>query len=125
MEEQILKEIHGVFNGKEMVSYDDRIYPVPPNYASVTKLVEGDELNFVISNITGSYYKQCVKVPRKICTGMAVERDGSLMIESEGNYYKVLRATMTYYDIQEGDEVFIVIPKEGISEWAAVEAVIK
>ena len=39
-----VKILEGVFDGQNMVGSDGRQYIVPPNYASKSKLVEGDIL---------------------------------------------------------------------------------
>ena len=39
------KVIEGVFDGQNMIGPDGKQYPVPANYASKSKLVEGDVLN--------------------------------------------------------------------------------
>ena len=40
------KVIEGVFDGQKMIGPDGKEYPVPANYASKSKLVEGDISNF-------------------------------------------------------------------------------
>lgn len=124
MEENIIKEVKGVFDGKCMESEDGRLHPVPPNYASVAKLVEGDELLLKIDTEKGTYFKQTLRVPRGVFPGMAVEEEGRVKVEYDGRTYDILPATLTYYNIKPGQEVFIVLPKGRIPEWAAVEAVI-
>jgi hypothetical protein len=42
------KVIEGVFDGQNMVGPDNKQYPVPANYASKSKLVEGDVLKLTI-----------------------------------------------------------------------------
>ena len=39
--------------------------------------------------------------------------------------YRVLKASITYYKGEEGDEVVLLVPKNSLSRWAAVENVIK
>lgn len=43
------KSIDGVFDGENMVGEDGNPYPVPPNYASKSKLVEGDLMRVTIT----------------------------------------------------------------------------
>ena len=40
--------IEGVFNGKEMVGPDGKLHGMSPNYASKSKLVEGDILKLTV-----------------------------------------------------------------------------
>ena len=42
--------IDGVFDGEHMIGEDGRKYLVPPNYASKSKLVEGDLLRLNVSD---------------------------------------------------------------------------
>ena len=47
------KVIEGVFDGQTMVGPDGKNYPVPANYASKSKLVEGDILKLTIADDGG------------------------------------------------------------------------
>ena len=42
--------MEGVFDGQNMMGPDGKKYPVPANYASKSKLVEGDVLKLTISD---------------------------------------------------------------------------
>jgi len=44
------KVIEGVFDGQNMVGSDGKTYPVPANYASKSKLVQGDILKLTIAD---------------------------------------------------------------------------
>src|SRR5664279_1973848 len=44
------KIIEGVFDGQNMVGSDAKTYPVPANYASKSKLVQGDILKLTIAD---------------------------------------------------------------------------
>ncbi|KKU38866.1 MAG: 50S ribosomal protein L7/L12 [Parcubacteria group bacterium GW2011_GWA2_46_39] len=50
--------IEGVFDGQNMVGPDGKLYSVPANYASKSKLVEGDLLKLTISPDGSFIYKQ-------------------------------------------------------------------
>ncbi len=50
--------------------------------------------------------------------------DGQYKVEAGGIAYSVLFASVTYFKGNPGDEVTIVIPAEGKSTWAAIEAII-
>ena len=43
------KVIEGVFDGQIMIGPDGKNYPVPANYASKSKLIEGDILKLTIT----------------------------------------------------------------------------
>jgi hypothetical protein len=44
------KVIEGTFDGQNMVGSDEKLYPVPANYASKSKLVQGDGLKLTIGD---------------------------------------------------------------------------
>ncbi|MDR3643158.1 MAG: hypothetical protein P4L74_06055 [Candidatus Doudnabacteria bacterium] len=120
------KVIEGVFDGQNMVGPDKKQYPVPANYASKSKLVEGDVLKLTIADDGSFIYKQIGPVDRKKMLGMLmVDEKGDFRVMAEGKPYKVLLASLTYFKAEAGDEVTIVVPQEGATEWAAVENVIK
>ena len=119
--------IEGVFNGEKMVAGDGAEFNVPANYASKSKLLEGDILKLTISKDGSFIYKQIGPVPRKQLVAELAQN------EKEGEWYalegkkrwKLLTASVTYFHGQPGDEVVILVPKEGDSDWAAVENIIK
>jgi len=59
------KIIEGVFDGQNMVGSDGRQYIVPPNYASKSKLVEGDILKLTIQPNGSFIYKQIGPIERQ------------------------------------------------------------
>ena len=118
--------IEGVFDGESMVGPDKRRYPVPANYASKSKLVEGDILKLTIGADGNFVYKQIGPVERRRVSGKLVkEPGGSFVVRSKSQDFRVLLASVTYFEAQEGDEVTIVVPKNGTAIWGAVEHVIK
>ncbi len=118
------KIIEGVFDGQNMIGPNDKTYPVPANYASKSKLVEGDILKLTISEDGSFIYKQIGPVERKKLIGRIVMQDGTYMVEAGGKLYHVLFASVTYFKAQPGDEVTVVIPGDRPASWAAIEAVI-
>ncbi len=120
------KVIEGVFDGQNMIGPDKKQYPVPANYASKSKLVEGDVLKLTIAEDGSFIYKQIGPVERKKMLGMLlVDERGDFRVIAEGKTYRVLLASLTYFKAEAGDEVTVVVPKDQESEWAAVENVIK
>jgi len=118
------KVIEGIFDGEQMVAPDGKKYPVPANYASKSKLVEGDTLKLTISEDGGLIYKQIKPVERRNLVG-ALSYDGTnYSVMADGKSYKVLFASVTYYKGEPGSQVSIIIPASGNNEWAAVESVI-
>lgn len=122
-EEVAGKVIEGVFDGQNMLGPDGKTYPVPANYASKSKLVQGDILKLTIADGGGFIYKQIGPVPRKQVIGTLIQRDGGYFVDVAGKEYKVLLASVTYFKGQVGDQVSVVLPEDDTDvEWAALEA---
>lgn len=120
------KIIEGVFDGQNMIGPEGKQYPVPANYASKSKLVEGDMLKLTIAEDGSFIYKQINPVERRKVMGILMQDEkGDYRVLADGKAYKVLLASLTYFKADEGDEVTIVLPQDTDSEWAAVEHVIK
>ncbi len=117
------KVIEGVFDGQVMIGPDGKNYPVPANYASKSKLVEGDILKLTIADDGGFIYKQIGPIERKQIIGTLMQHDGAYYVEANGREYRILLASVTYFRIKEGDQVTIIIPEDNPdATWAAVEA---
>lgn len=117
------KIIEGVFDGQSMIGPDGRTYPVPANYASKSKLVEGDVLKLTIADDGGFLYKQIGPVLRRQIIGTLVQHDGAYYVEANGREYRILLASVTYFKIEIGGQVAIIVPEENPDAvWAAVEA---
>lgn len=122
-EEVAGKIIEGVFDGQNMLGPDGKTYPVPANYASKSKLVQGDILKLTIADDGGFIYKQIGPVPRKQVIGTLLQKDGGYFVDVAGTEYKVLLASVTYFKGQVGDQVSVVLPEDETDvEWAALEA---
>lgn len=121
------KIVEGIFDGQNMVGPDGKQYSVPANYASKSKLVEGDSLKLTISPDGAFVYKQIGPVDRQRLIGALVkdELTDEYRVLAGGHSYRVLLASITYFKGEVGDEVVILVPKSGESKWAAVENVIK
>ncbi len=119
--------VEGVFDGVTMIGQDGRSYTIPPNYASKSKLVEGDIMKLTILDDGSFLYKQIGPVERKRLRGtlMQDEDTGEYSVMAQGNTYKVLSASVTYFKGEVGDEVIILVPSDKQSSWAAVENIIK
>jgi hypothetical protein len=120
------KVIEGVFDGQNMVGPDGKQYPVPANYASKSKLVEGDVLKLTIAEDGSFIYKQIGPVERqKVLGSLVSDEKGEYKVVADGKPYKVLLASLTYFKAEPGDNVTIVLPKDREANWGAVENVIK
>ena len=118
--------VHGTFDGQIMVGEDGKQYPVPANYASKSKLVEGDMLKLTITNEGNFVYKQIGPIDRKFLIGLAQKDErGNFVIKTEDKKYKVLLAAATYFKIEPGDEITVVVPKDDKAIWAAIENIVR
>lgn len=119
--------VEGVFDGIGMVGGDGKGYLVPPNYASKSKLVEGDMLKLTIGARGNFIYKQIGPIERQRIIGtLAYDQEtGQYLVVAGGRSWKVLKASITYFKADAGDEAVILAPKNAPSKWAAVENVIK
>jgi hypothetical protein len=119
--------IEGVFDGQNMVGPDGKLYSVPANYASKSKLVEGDLLKLTISPDGSFIYKQIGPVERDRVVGVLAHDDETdeYRVLAKGRFYKILLASVTYFKADVGDEVVVLVPKGTTSSWAAVENVMK
>ncbi len=118
--------VEGVFDGENMIGPDGKQYNVPANYASKSKLVEGDILKLTITPRGTFIYKQIGPIERARIIG-TLEQDstGNFFIMSDAKKLRVLTASVTYYKGTAGDEIVVLVPKTGASKWAAVENVVK
>lgn len=122
-DENIGKVIEGVFDGQNMVGSDGKTYPVPANYASKSKLVQGDILKLTIADDGAFLYKQIGPIPRKQIVGTLKLENGHYFVEVGDRMYRVLLASVTYFKAKPGDQVSVNVPEEDTSaEWAALEA---
>lgn len=119
--------IEGVFDGQHMIGPDGKKYSVPANYASKSKLVEGDILKLTIDHQGNFIYKQIGPIERKRLIGTLVKdtERGEFVVLAGERMFKVLLASITYYKGDENDEVVVLVPKDADSTWAAVENIIK
>ena len=122
-DENIGKVIEGVFDGQNMVGSDGKTYPVPANYASKSKLVQGDILKLTIADDGAFLYKQIGPIPRKQVVGTLKLENGHYFVEVGDKMYRVLLASVTYFKAKPSDQVSVNIPEEDENaEWAALEA---
>lgn len=117
------KVIEGVFDGQNMVGSDGKTYPVPANYASKSKLVQGDILKLTIADDGAFMYKQIGPIPRKQVVGVLKQENGHYIVEVGPKNYRVLLASVTYFKAKPGDQVSVNVPEDDEqAEWAALEA---
>lgn len=118
--------IEGTFDGQIMIGADGKQYPVPANYASKSKLIEGDMLKLTITSEGSFVYKQIGPIERTRLIGIVnQDADGNYFIIADGKPYRVLLASITYFKVEPGDEVTLVTPRDIDSDWASIENVIQ
>lgn len=122
-EDTLGKVIEGVFDGQNMVGSDGKTYPVPANYASKSKLVQGDILKLTIAEDGAFLYKQIGPIPRKQVVGTLILENGHYFVDVAGKKLRVLLASVTYFKAKPGDQVSVNVPEDdAAAEWAALEA---
>ncbi|MDO8617779.1 MAG: hypothetical protein Q7N87_02750 [Candidatus Uhrbacteria bacterium] len=121
------KVMEGVFDGEHMVGEDGRVYMVPSNYASKSKLVEGDLLRLTITDAGRFVFKQKGPMERQRFMGILTFDDQSQgwAVAANGSKYRVLPASVSFFHGEPGDEVVIFVPHHTPSRWAAIENIIK
>jgi hypothetical protein len=122
-DENLGKVIEGVFDGQNMGGSDGKTYPVPANYASKSKLVQGDILKLTIADDGSFLYKQIGPIPRKQVVGVLMQENGHYYVDVNTKKYRVLLASVTYFKAKPGDQVSVNVPEDDShAEWAALEA---
>jgi len=116
--------IEGVFDGQNMIGPDKKVYSVPANYASKSKLIPGDILKLTITEDGTFLYKQIGPAERKKVIGTLTFDDGQYRVIANGKSHKVLLASVTYFRAEIGDRLTIIVPEMEDSEWAAIENVL-
>lgn len=121
--------IEGVFDGEKMLDFQGKSYQISANYASKSKLVEGDPLKLYITRDGKFFYKQLGPVERKTMEGAVRAEGNHYVIDGEdGVTYNILTASVTYYismfNLQIGDKVTIMIPADREAHWAVIDNVL-
>lgn len=119
------KIVEGVFSGQSMVAFDGVNYPIPPNYASKSKLVEGDRLKLTILPNGAFIFKQIAPVERDRRIGELERAEHGFQARVGERVYSILTASVTYYRGEGGDQITVLVPRGVESRWAAVENIIK
>lgn len=119
--------VEGVFDGCNMVGSDGNVYNIPPNYASKSRLVEGDMMKLTIRQDGSFLFKQVGPMERRRVVGTLHEdpESGEYVCVSPDCRWRLIRASVTYYRGVPGDEVVLLVPKGAPSTWGAVENIVK
>lgn len=118
------KIIEGVFTGEDMLGADDNKYPVPVNYASKSKLVQGDKMKLTIDGTGKMMYKQILPIERDTKVGLLTKDKGKYQVVADGVTYNVLTAAVTHFKADIWDSLTILTPMWKQATFAAIETVI-
>ena len=66
-----------------MLGSDGNRYPIPVNYSSKSKLVQGDKMKLTIEANGKMLYKQIMQIAREIKTGLLSQEKGKYQVMSE------------------------------------------
>lgn len=113
--------LEGVFDGTQMIADDGALYPVPENYASKSKLLEGDLLQLIKTPDGRNYFKQVSRVPRHIKNARLehIEANHGLARTDDGRGYQILLAPLRFFRVNPGEQLTLEVPEAG-GTWAAV-----
>lgn len=122
-----MRTIEGLFDGVYLVSSEGTRHVVPENYASKSKLVEGDVLKLTVRPDGSHVFKQIGPVDRKRLVGRlgidSVMNNPIVMVGED--VYNVLQASVSYHKGVSGDEVIILVPGGSTkATWAALERIV-
>ncbi|MCD5380687.1 hypothetical protein LR004_02065 [Candidatus Gracilibacteria bacterium] len=115
--------VEGVFTGEEMLGADGNKYPVPANYSSKSKLVQGDKLKVTIGGNGRMMYKQIAPIERETKVGLLTEEKGKYQVLADGVSYDLLTAAVTHFGGNIGDNVTVIIPKGKAATFAAIDTI--
>ena len=106
-----------------MIGSDEKKYPVPLNYSSKSKLISGDVLKLTILPNWKLMYKLIAPAPRTYLKAtLSKSWNEYVAIWDNGKTYRLNPAAVTYFDLQIGDEISIIINEEGKWDSAAIES---
>lgn len=126
VEEDGVQIVEGKFDGTFMLGNDTKMYPVPMNYASKTKLIPGDMLKLRIMEDGKLVYKVIGPAPRKFLKAKLTKtEEGKFIALTEDNKtYALNQAAVTFFKGHVGNEITIIVNGWEESSFAAIEVVI-
>lgn len=118
------KIVEGVFTGDEMLGSDNNKYPVPVNYASKSKLVQGDKLKLTIAPNGKMLYKQIAPIAREVKAGLLIKEKEKFQVIADGNTYDLLTAAVTHFKAEVWDNISVIVPEGKAATFAAIDMVL-
>lgn len=125
-ENENIKVIEWSFDGNFMQWNDGKIYPVPMNYASKTKLIPGDMLKLRIMEDGKLVYKLIGAAPKKYVKAKLTKTDEGKFIAmtEDGKTYNLNQAAVSFFKGTVGSELSIIVNSGDENNTAAIEALI-
>ena len=115
--------VEWVFDWFYMIGSDDKKYPVPLNYSSKSKLISWDVLKLVILQNWKLMYKLISPASRTYLKAtLSKASNDYIWIWDNGKTYRLNPAAVTFFNLQVGDEMSIVINAENKWDFAAIES---
>lgn len=114
------------FDGVFMQGSDTKMYPVPMNYASKTKLIPGDMLKLRIMEDGKLIYKVIAPAPRKFLRAKLTKTEEwkFIALTEDSKTYALNQAAVSFFKGDVGNDISIIINADEESSFAAIEAVI-
>lgn len=121
------KIVEGIFDGYFMIWSDSKKYPVPMNYSSKSKLVQGDHLKLRIKTDGALLYKVIKPAERKFVKAVIVKHDDGRFqaMDESSKLYNLNQAAVTFFSGEAGNEASIIVPLDDKADYAAIEAIVK
>lgn len=116
--------VEGIYDGQYLIDKNKRKFNVPENYASKSKLVEGDILKLIITSDGSFIFKQIEPIEREKKLAKIKRKNNNLCAYCDGKYYNLLKASLSYFKAKEGDEATIIVAKNNNCKHAALENII-
>jgi hypothetical protein len=131
-EANFLEVVEGNFDGESMIGDDGKMYAIPANYASKTKLVVGDRMKRILTDTYREVYKVIQKAPSKRVVGIFTIDENNefvVMVDSIPAPIRVLKASITFamkqQNLKPGDTIAILIPANTLSTWGAFDSIVR
>ena len=119
------KVVQGRFDGERMTGEDGKKYSVPSNYASKSKLLEGDVLTLQIKPDNRYEYRLIERVIyKKIAVRLEQDADSHYRGVLNDQSWSILKANVVYYKAKVGGQVILLIPSDYASKWGVIDSVI-
>jgi len=119
--------VEGIFDGYFMIGSDTKKYPVPMNYSSKSKLVQGDHLKLRIKSDGALLYKVIKPAERKFVKATLVKHDDGRFqaMDESSKLYNLNQAAVTFFSGVAGNEISLIVPLDDKADYAAIEVVVK